>query len=87
MRRSVLMMVFWTQPPGAWARGNPLKRCVFNLKGDNVYARVNRFPQKCVLGQVMRLIDEVVSSGGGERKPAMSTQAPGRWRLRWSAQV
>jgi hypothetical protein len=35
----------------------------------------------------MRLIDEAVSSGGGEQKAALSPRAPGRWRLRWSAQV
>ncbi|BDA41845.1 probable plastid-lipid-associated protein 12, chloroplasti [Coccomyxa sp. Obi] len=37
--------------------------------------------------EVMRLLDEVVSSGGGERKPALSPRAPGRWRLQWSAQA
>ncbi|KAK9909156.1 hypothetical protein WJX75_007953 [Coccomyxa subellipsoidea] len=37
--------------------------------------------------EVMRLIDEAVSSGGGEQKAALSPRAPGRWRLRWSAQA
>ena len=37
--------------------------------------------------QVMGLIEELAESGTGERRPAESPLAEGRWRLRWSAQV
>lgn len=33
------------------------------------------------------LIDQLVAEGGGERSPAESDVAEGRWRLVWSAQV
>ncbi|CAL8460873.1 g404 [Coccomyxa elongata] len=68
------------------SRGN--KGTLFILTRDiPAKQRLIAAVQSSVDAEVMRLIDEVVISGGGERKPAVSPQAPGRWRLRWSAQA
>ena len=43
----------------------------------------------CTRGEVEGLIDQLVtaSSVEGDRRPAQSPRAVGKWRLRWSAQV
>ena len=43
----------------------------------------------CTRGEVEGLIEQLVtaSSVEGDRRPAQSPRAVGKWRLRWSAQV
>ena len=60
---------------------------ILNQTRQSVHPPCAWSPAGASATQVLRLIEELANSGRGERRPAESPLAEGRWRLRWSAQV